>query len=230
MAIHSLATSRVSTAAPRLAIFDLDRTLLAGSSLVTLAAALQDHGVVAKRHVVAAAARGAVFARLGEGAGTVDRVCRQALACLAGAAVDEVRAAVDDAAVAVAASLRPAMLELAMRHAAIGDRVLVVSASPDELVRSVARLAGFDLGVGTRVEHRNGHLTGRLDGPVCHADGKLARLRDAVGDLDLRLASAYADAASDLPLLTRCGFPCAVNPDRALRAAARDRGWPVLRA
>jgi hypothetical protein len=32
---------------------------------------------------------------------------------------------------------------------------------------------------------------------------------------------------SDLPLLAEVGHPTAVNPDRALRRAAADRGWPV---
>ncbi|MCU1483446.1 MAG: family hydrolase, partial [Actinomycetia bacterium] len=45
---------------------------------------------------------------------------------------------------------------------------------------------------------------------------------------DLRLATAYSDAGSDLPLLEACGFPIAVRPDRVLRAAARRGGWPVV--
>ena len=72
-------------------------------------------------------------------------------------------------------------------------------------------------------------LTGRLDGPFCHGDGKLARLRDELA-VDLRRATAYTDAASDLPLLQACAFPVAVHPDRALEAAARAAGWPIFSA
>ena len=92
---------------------------------------------------------------------------------------------------------------------------------------AVARALRLHRGIGTRCGV-DGRLTGRLDGPFCHSDGKLARLRDEVGMVDLSRAQAYSDAATDLPLLSACGFPVAVNPDRKLRAAAKAAGWPVL--
>ncbi len=46
--------------------------------------------------------------------------------------------------------------------------------------------------------------------------------------IDLSRASAYSDAASDLPLPSACGHPVAVNPDRQLRSAARAAGWPII--
>lgn len=53
-------------------------------------------------------------------------------------------------------------------------------------------------------------------------------LAQALGPRDLPLATAYADAASDLPVLRACGSAVAVNPDRGLREAAGNAGWPIL--
>ncbi|GIX06189.1 MAG: hypothetical protein KatS3mg115_0592 [Candidatus Poribacteria bacterium] len=54
------------------------------------------------------------------------------------------------------------------------------------------------------------------------------RLAEALG-IDLSVSVAYADRFSDVPLLERVGEPVAVNPDRALRRYASQRGWRVLR-
>jgi phosphoserine phosphatase len=63
---------------------------------------------------------------------------------------------------------------------------------------------------------------------LCYGDGKVQALRLALGEIDLRGAFAYADSASDLPLLRACGHPVAINPDRSLRRVARRSGWPIL--
>jgi len=105
----------------------------------------------------------------------------------------------------------------------------VLSASPQELVEAIVAALGAHRGVGTRATVEDGRFTGGLDGPFCYGAGKLDRLVADVGPVDLRHAFAYADSASDLPVLLACGHPVAVNPDRGLRAVAEQRGWPVLR-
>jgi hypothetical protein len=74
---------------------------------------------------------------------------------------------------------------------------------------------------------------GRYDGTIefyAYGEAKAA----AIGDLaesegyDLDRSYAYSDSSTDLPMLEAVGHPYAVNPDRALRRAAAERGWPVL--
>ena len=55
----------------------------------------------------------------------------------------------------------------------------------------------------------------------------MRELAEAAG-YDLADCYAYSDSITDLPMLEAVGHPAAVNPDRALRRAARERGWPVL--
>lgn len=217
------------SAGSRLVLFDLDRTLLPGSSLVVLARRLAADGLLAPAQLARACARQLVFSRRGATAATAERACASALALVEGFPAAVASEAMAFAAIEVVSLLRPCLLERARNHREAGDRCVILSASPHELVVAVADGAGFDHGVGTRLEARDGQLTGRLDGPFCHAEGKLARLRDELGDVDLRTAVAYADAGTDLPVLEACGFAVAVNPDRALRAVARRSGWPVLR-
>lgn len=138
-------------------------------------------------------------------------------------------AVVDTVGADVARLVPPAALRLVSQHRELGDYCVVLSSSPQELVERVAAHLGIQRGVGTRAEVIDGKLTGRLDGAFCHSDGKLARLRDELGMVDLRRTFAYSDAGSDLPLLSACGYPVAVNPDRQLRSAARAAGWPIIK-
>lgn len=213
------------TATDRVAIFDLDRTLIPGSSLLPLARQLARRGVIDRSRLFGVVARNARFTRAGADVPTAERLAGEALAAVAGASAEVVREAVLDAAVEVVRAFRPNMRRLVAQHTAKGELCVILSAAPQELLEHVARLGDVEFGIGTRVEVVDGVVTGRLDGPFCHGPAKLARLRDELPGIDLQLATAYSDAGSDLPLLEACGTPIAVRPDRLLRAAVRRHGW-----
>ncbi|MBW3651520.1 MAG: HAD-IB family hydrolase [Actinobacteria bacterium] len=217
-----------SLAGRDLAIFDLDRTLLPGSSLVHLGRVLVRRRVVPPAALVEFLGRELLFRRRGLSEPGAQRLQDRLLAMARGIEYAPLLPMVEQVGAEVVRQLRPAALRLVRHHQQRGDYCLVLSASPQELVGAVATGLGLDRGVGTRSEVVDGRLTGRLDGPLCHSDGKLARLRDELGVLDLSGAVAYSDAATDLPLLRACGHAVAVNPDRRLRAAAAATGWPIL--
>lgn len=210
------------------AVFDLDRTLLPGSSLVALGRAMAAAGLVSRRRLAVAALQDARFRRRGADDAEVDELRDAALAHVAGLPRAELAALARGVADELVASVSPAARFLVDRHRAAGDFVVVLSASPQELVEAVVSGIGAHRGVGTRAEVVDGAYTGRLDGPFCYGAGKLTRLAADVGPVDLAAATAYADSASDLPLLLACGRPVAVNPDRRLRAVADAERWPVL--
>ncbi|MBW3610849.1 MAG: HAD-IB family hydrolase [Actinobacteria bacterium] len=169
-----------------------------------------------------------LFRRRGLSEHGAERLRSRLLALAAGLDQAPLAAVVETVGAEVAGMVPPAALRLVSQHLELGDYCVVLSSSPHELVERVATHLGVHQGVGTRTEVIDGRMTGRLDGPFCHSDGKLARLRDEVDTIDLSRASAYSDAASDLPLLSACGYPVAVNPDRQLRSAARAAGWPII--
>lgn len=213
----------------RLAVFDLDRTLVPGSSLVQLGRALVERDVVARstvaRHLVSAA----VFARRGLDDSRIAGVRGHLLAAAADHDREELAAVAREVGPGIADRAYPAARWLLERHRQAGDLCVLLSASPQELVESVADALGADRAVGTRAEVRDGRLTGRLQGAFCHGPGKLLRLAEELGPVELDRATAYGDSGADIPLLAACGRPVAVNPDRRLREEARARGWPVLR-
>ncbi|MBV8981557.1 MAG: HAD-IB family hydrolase [Acidimicrobiia bacterium] len=211
-----------------LAVFDLDRTLIPGSSLMALARALVRQGVVPRGQLVRHAGRNAVFRHRGIGDAAVDNVRTGALAALAGRPAADLVPVAREVGTQLASATFGGARRLLELHQAAGDFCVLLSASPQELVEAVAQALGAHRAVGTRVEVSDGHYTGHLDGAFCYGVGKLTRLRAELGEVDLTAAHAYSDSASDVPLLAACGRAVAVNPDRRLRAAARANGWAVI--
>jgi HAD superfamily hydrolase (TIGR01490 family) len=212
------------------AFFDLDRTLLRRSSALALAGSFRERGVISRRQLLQAAAWQLLFVARGASHEAVRRAAEDGLHVLAGYRPEELRELVAEAMEPV---LRPLVyaepLRLVERHRERGERVYVVSATLQEIVEAIADDLGFDGALGTICEVRDGRYTGRALRAL-HADAKadcVRALAESEG-LDLSACTAYSDSHTDLPFLEAVGHPVAVNPDRALRRVARERGWPVL--
>jgi HAD superfamily hydrolase (TIGR01490 family) len=121
-------------------------------------------------------------------------------------------------------------VDVAAEHAARGERRFVVSAALQEVVDAVADGLGFEGGAGSRAEVVDGSYTGRLERRL-YGPAKAEALSDlaAAEGVDLAASTGYSDSHSDLPFLEAVGQAVAVNPDRALRRAAEERGWEVRR-
>ncbi len=121
----------------------------------------------------------------------------------------------------------PAAIARVRRHRALGHRTVLITGALDLVVEPLRPL--FDDIVCSRLDERDGRFTGRLSElpPIGEARAHvLAEYASAEG-LRLEESMAYADSASDLPLLEAVGFPVAVNPEAKLAAIARRRGWHV---
>jgi len=211
-----------------LAIFDLDRTLVSGSSLLPFASELASAGLLERRTVARAAISNARYRRRGASDGRVDSVRRGVADLAVGREYAPIAQVAIEVGARLVAEMSPAARMLVDRHLLAGDFCVVLSASPQELVDSVVHALGAHRGVGTRAQIVEGRLTGLLDGPFCYGEGKLERLRTELGAVPLDTAWAYADSMSDLPVLAAVGWPIVVNPDRRLQRIARARQWPVL--
>jgi len=121
----------------------------------------------------------------------------------------------------------PAGIARVREHRALGHRTILITGALDLVVEPLRPL--FDDIVCARLGEADGKFTGRLDvlPPIGEARALvLADYADAEG-LKLEESMAYADSASDLPMLEAVGFPVAVNPEAKLAAIARRRGWHV---
>lgn len=212
------------------AFFDLDRTLIKGSANFPLAVAAFKAGYVPPKQLVKDAISAAIFVTRGATDERSDALRQRILDAVAGQRVADVVALGDGFIPKLATTVLPeARLELD-RMAAQGIDRYIVSASPIELVQRLADQIGLEGAVATRSEIEGGRYTGRLDGPFCYGEGKvfaIERLAQARG-YDLAQCSAYSDSISDIPFLTAVGTPVAVNPDKELRAVARERGWRII--
>ncbi|MFL6104310.1 MAG: HAD family hydrolase [Actinomycetes bacterium] len=221
--------TRVTTR--RAAFFDVDKTLLPGSSLYLFARGLYRRGFYDLRDIAAFAFGQLVFRLTGaEGRRGMEAAREQALAFIEGKRRDDlVQIGHDILVEVIGPRIYPGMRRVIDDHHARGDRTYLVTAAPRELAEGIATYLGMDGALGTEAELVDGTYTGRLLGPVLHGPAKLdavVRLANEQG-FDLRASSAYSDSVNDRPLLEGVGRPVAVNPDRYLRDLAAERGWPV---
>lgn len=213
----------------RAAVFDLDRTLLAGSSLVALARVMARSGLLSGQQLLTGLAMDQVFRRRGATDEDVDRLRTIALRQVAGTEVAPLRALTDEVGRRLSGQVLPGARMLLRRHREAGDFIVILSASPQELVEAIATRLGAQRAVGTRAQIDGTRYTGQLDGAFCYGSGKVERLEQDLGPGSLDAATAYADSVSDLPVLEACREPVAVNPDRQLHRVAKARHWPVVR-
>jgi putative phosphoserine phosphatase/1-acylglycerol-3-phosphate O-acyltransferase len=129
------------------------------------------------------------------------------------------------------ARIFPEARALVRAHRARGHTLAIVSSATRYQIEPVARHLGIGHVLCTRLESRDGVLTGKVVRPTCHGEGKATAARRLAADrkLDLSASYFYTDAMEDLPLLELVGHPQVLNPDPKLAALARKRGWPVQR-
>jgi HAD superfamily hydrolase (TIGR01490 family) len=212
------------------AFFDLDNTLLRGASIFYLARGLYARKFFQTRDVAGFAYQQVRFLLGAENAGHVDQARATALSFIAGRAVEELQEVGEEVFEQyMAGKIWPGTLELAHLHLEQGQRVWLVTATPVEVATIIAKRIGLTGALGTVAEHVNGHYTGRLVGDLLHGPAKAEAVRALAAreGLELERCAAYSDSANDIPMLSLVGKPCAVNPDRALRAHAREHGWRI---
>jgi HAD superfamily hydrolase (TIGR01490 family) len=212
------------------AFFDLDRTLLRRSSALALAGSFRERGLITRWQMLRAAVWQLLFVARGASHEAVQRAAEDGLRVLAGHTPEELRELVAGAMEPV---LRPLVyaepLQLVEQHHARGEPVYIVSATLQEIVDAIAADLGFDGALGTICEVKDGCYTGKALRSL-HAGAKAEVLREVAQEngFELPECTAYSDSHTDLPFLDAVGHPVAVNPDRALRRVAAQRGWPVL--
>jgi len=210
------------------AFFDVDRTLIPGTSMeMLLTFALLRHEVPGMFAWLPFLVE---WFRLLPYGPTIARKANKAY--MAGARPEDLRGWADDL---FERKVRPRLGDRGhawiAREKARGRAIVLLSGMPDLLMGPLVRTFAPDLAVATVLEvGANGRLTGRRAGMHPYGRHKLTIARDlcARHGWDLADSSAYGDHASDAYLLAAVGEPYAVDPDRRLRRLALLRGWPIL--
>jgi HAD superfamily hydrolase (TIGR01490 family) len=213
------------------AFFDLDRTLMAGSSGFHWARAAYRAGLVSRRQIAVDTWANVQFRLRGATDAETDEIKGRLGEWLAGRRVKDLERLAPAVLAGVLPRLYPTMLQIAYDHQDAGRPVYICTAASQGTADMLAHVLGFDGAAGTGLEERGGVYTGRLDGPFCYGEGKPVRMRQLADEQGLALerSYAYSDSASDVPMLRAVGHPVAVNPDAELARVAVAEGWDVLR-
>ncbi len=217
-----------SPAGPRVAaFFDLDRTLIAGFSGI----AFTRHLVRSGRLRSAGLGRTALAAaRLGTGRGGFSGLIASFAAALAGMREREFEKLGEEIFVgSIAARVFPEARALVRAHLKRKHTVAFVSSALRYQIDPLARDLGVKHVLCTRLEVKNGKLTGEVLRPACWGEGKALAMRDLAKAkrLDLSRSWFYGDSGSDVAALEIVGNPRPTNPQPKLASIAAARGWPV---
>lgn len=213
------------------AFFDVDNTLVQGSSAVHFGRGLAARKYFTYRDVLSFVYAQAKFQLTGrENSDDVAAGRRKALAFIEGRSTAELEALGEEIYDEIIADkIWAGTRDLAQMHLDAGQQVWLVTATPYELAATIARRLSLTGALGTVAESVGGVFTGRLVGEILHGSGKAHAVRSlAIREgLNLKRCTAYSDSYNDVPLLSLVGTAVAINPDNRLRSLARQRGWEI---
>jgi HAD superfamily hydrolase (TIGR01490 family) len=213
------------------AFFDLDKTLMEGSSALHFGRAAYRAGMVSRRQLARDVWANLKFRLNGSTDQGTDELRERILQSIAGQRVVDLARMGPDVLAGILPLVYREILEEAYGHQDAGRRAFIVTAASQELAEVLARVLVFDGGIGMRSEVRDGVYTGKPAGPFTYREGKAVAIRELAEreGIDLSESYAYSDSESDLPMMRAVGHPVAVNPDRALERVAREEGWRIMR-
>lgn len=217
--------------APRTAaFFDLDKTIIAKSSVLAFSKPFQAGGLISRRSVLRSAYAQFVFMVGGADHDQVEKMRQFMSQLCAGWEVATVREIVADTLHNVVDPIvYDEAVQLIAEHKAAGRDVVIVSTSGSEVVEPIGEMLGADRVIATRLAEEDGRYTGEID-YYAYAEEKANAIHALARQLgyDLDASYGYSDSVTDVPMLEAVGHPFAVNPDKELRKVATANEWPIL--
>jgi HAD superfamily hydrolase (TIGR01490 family) len=212
------------------AFFDVDNTVLRGSSSFLFGKSAFERKFFSRKDFWRFAWAQFRFIWKGENNNKLASLKDRALSLVEGHRVRDLEELVDEVYDRhIKLKLWPETVRLAKDHIAEGREVWLVTAAPQELGDVISKRLGLTGAIGTKVERKNGILTGKIVGKPVHGPAKKTVIKNLAKSrhLSLRKSYAYSDSHNDLPMLTAVGHPVAVNPDKILTRYAKAADWPI---
>lgn len=216
----------------KLALFDLDNTLLSGDSDFEWAQFLISKGVLDRE--VHEAQNQAFYDDYKAGTLDIHAFLKFQLAPLARHDRRELDAWHREfMATRILPIIESPARQLVQEHRAAGDLCALVTATNSFVTGPICREFGIPHLIATVPAHENGHFTGAPRGTPAFKAGKIVRMEIWLEEMGLwwgafERTTFYSDSHNDLPLLEQVTHPVAVDPDDTLRAHANRLGWPIL--
>ena len=214
------------------AFFDVDNTLVCGSTSILFGKVAFTGGSIKRRDIWRFMWEHVMYMRRGEKNSKMADFKDRALMLTKGHSVEELQGLIDQVyRDEIKPRLWPRSIERLKHHLEQGHEVWLVSAAPVELAQAIADDLGATGALGTIVGHDGNVLTGELVGAPLHGKAKRRAIKALAKErgISLRKSWAYSDSVNDLPMLSAVGNQVAVNPDQPLRRYAVAAGWEILR-
>jgi HAD superfamily hydrolase (TIGR01490 family) len=215
----------------RAAFFDVDNTLVRGSTLYFLGRGMYQRGFFTKADISRFVVANLRFRMTGvEKQDVIERYQKAATDFVGGHKVEDIlklgEEIYDEF---VSPKLWQGTYKIAQEHLNKSEDVWLVTAAPQDMANIIAQRLGFTGALGSKVIVRDGIYTGELDGKILHGSEKAAAITTLAHERGYQLADcySYSDSHNDLPLLNAVGNPSAINPDAILRIKALAEGWPI---
>jgi len=215
----------------RVAFFDVDNTLMQGSSLFFLSRGMYQRGFFNRRDIFAFLLANLRYQLTGkENKEEILRVQQAACDFIRGHKVSELETLASDVYDRyVSPALWQGTIEIAHDHLNAGEEVWLITASPSEMADLIAKRLGFTGALGTVAQVEDGIYTGQLVGNLLHGQEKAVAVNALAKSegIDLKNSYAYSDSHHDIPLLEAVGKPRVINPDTPLQVRALRDHWPI---
>lgn len=119
---------------------------------------------------------------------------------------------------------------LVQKHQEQGDICVIITATNDFVTAPIAALFDIEHLLATQAEILDGQYTGKVAGTPCYQHGKVERIEHWIAEqgIDVEHSVFYSDSQTDIPLLEWSDEPIATNPNDLLKQYAEEKGWPIL--
>ena len=213
------------------AFFDLDKTLMAGSSGMQFAKAARERELISRTQVLRWGRDHIRYRIKGATDDETSEILKVAKETLSGVSYKDISRMWPEVLAGILPRIYPEVLAEVHRHQDEGRLTYIVSAAGSDLVAQLADVLGMDGGIGTRYVVADGAYTGEIEGPFVYGIGKVLAIEELSKEVefDLEGSWAYSDSVSDLPMMRLVGHAVAVNPDAPQLEIARFEGWNVMR-
>ena len=121
--------------------------------------------------------------------------------------------------------------QLVNRHRNAGDCCVIITATNSFITNPIAEQFKVDKLLATDLEVINDRFTGNITGTPCYKEGKLEKLEQWLSlnkNIALNNSIFYSDSINDMPLLEKVAEAVAVDPDKKLSQASQEKGWPII--
>lgn len=127
--------------------------------------------------------------------------------------------------------IRPQMrqkgFDAIQKHKDLGHAIVGITATSDFITAPIFREFGITEIIATNAEVKDGYYTGKVAGTPCYQQGKLVRLEQWLAGREVDESWAYSDSINDRFLLEYATHAIAVNPDDRLEQLAKEQGWQI---